>query len=370
MKNKKILFVITGLGLGGAEKQICLLADKLNDNQHQIKIVSLGNCSENKVLPTSKSIDVINIDMKKSIIGLIHGVINLRNIIKEYAPEVVHGHMFHANIVSRLALLWKNKEITVISTAHNKNEGGKLRMLAYRLTDFLCHTSTNVSKEALEEFIRLKAFNRSKSRTIYNGIDIDKFRYNSLSRQVIRSELDLKEGEVLLLAVGRLTAAKDYPNLLNALCLLPQEYKLAIIGDGDLRIEINELIARLNLQNRVTLLGVKEDVTPYYSACDIFVLSSLWEGFGLVVAEAMSCERLVIGTNSGGVREVIGDDNFLVPVSDSVQLARRIEILFSNSVEVKDEITSRNREYIVQHFSISSAIEQWQEVYRLPKELK
>ncbi|WP_312077259.1 glycosyltransferase [Leclercia sp.] len=360
----KILFVITGLGLGGAEKQVCLLADKLTSYHHQVKIISLTSAASNIVLPSNKSIEVISIDMKKNPLGFIKGVLNIRKIIKNFSPDIVHGHMFHANIISRLATLWKQKKVVVISTAHNKNEGGSLRMLAYRLTDWLCDKCTNVSKEALDEFIRVKAFRSEKSITMYNGIDVDKFRFNVSSRNIIRSELNINDDEVLLLAVGRLTEAKDYPNLLDALCLLPSHFKLAILGDGHLHASISALIKNLNLQTRVSLLGVRDDVSPYYSACDIFVLASRWEGFGLVVAEAMSCERLVVGTDSGGVREVIGDDNFLVPISDSVQLAEKIKCLILNNEDNKKIIATRNRQYILNNFSIESVITQWQDIYQ------
>lgn len=360
----KILFVITGLGLGGAEKQVCLLADKLTAYQHQVKIISLTSASSNKVLPHNKNIEVISIDMEKNPLGLVNGILKVRKIIKKFSPNIVHGHMFHANIISRLATFGKRKYIGVISTAHNKNEGGALRMLAYRLTDWLCDKCTNVSKEALDEFIRVKAFRTEKSTTMYNGIDVDKFRFNSSSRNVIRNELNIEEDDVLLLAVGRLTEAKDYPNLLNALCLLPSHFKLAILGDGHLHAYISALIIDLDLQARVNLLGVRDNVTPYYSACDIFVLSSRWEGFGLVVAEAMSCERLVVGTDSGGVREVIGDDNFLVPVSDSIRLAEKIKSLILDSTDNKKMIATRNRQYISNNFSIESIINQWQDIYQ------
>ncbi|AUY40870.1 glycosyltransferase [Leclercia adecarboxylata] len=366
----KILFVITGLGLGGAEKQVCLLADKLTACHHEVKIISLTSASNNKVLPNNSNIEVISIDMKKSVWGLFKGVMTVRKIIRSFLPDIVHGHMFHANIISRLATIGKQKQIGVISTAHNKNEGGSLRMLAYRLTDWLCDKCTNVSKEALEEFIRLRAFRSEKSMTMYNGIDVEKFRFNSTLRENIRDGLNIKENEVLMLAVGRLTEAKDYPNLLNALVLLPSHFKLAILGDGHLHAYISRMITELNLETRVTLLGTRDDVAPYYSACDIFVLASRWEGFGLVVAEAMSCERLVVGTDSGGVREVIGDGNFLVPISDATRLADKIKSLMLESPENKKKIASRNRQYIVNNFSIESVITQWQDVYQSYRETK
>lgn len=80
----------------------------------------------------------------------------------------------------------------------------------------------------------------------------------------IRDSINIKNDDILLLAAGRLTLAKDYPNLLNAMTLLPEHFKLIIIGDGELRDEINMLIKKLQLSNRVSLLGVKKILLPIF----------------------------------------------------------------------------------------------------------
>lgn len=119
-------------------------------------------------------------------------------------------------------------------------------MLTYRITDCLSDCCTNVSKEAVDEFLRIKAFNPAKAITMYNGIDTNKFKFDLLARREIRDGINIKNDDILLLAAGRLTLAKDYPNLLNAMTLLPEHFKLIIIGDGELRDEINMLIKNCN----------------------------------------------------------------------------------------------------------------------------
>lgn len=358
---EKIIFVITGLGLGGAEKQLCLLADEMTQRGHDVLIISLNG--EVIVTPNNKNIKIVKLNMRKNFSGLIAAIFKLSKIITNFNPEIVHAHMFHANVIARLAKLITPKKIKLVCTAHSKNEGGLARMLVYRFTDFLCDITTNVSNEALEAFIEQKAFKKSKSLAVYNGIDTHYFNYNATIRQVVRDKLKIDDSSILILSVGRLTEAKDYPNLLNAVKILPEKYKLVIIGEGVERHNIEKLIVDLHLEQRVKLLGGIMDVVDYYSACDIYVSSSRWEGFGLVVAEAMSCQRLVTATDAGGVAEVVGDSNFIVPISDSKMLAEKITDIMSYNETLKTHIMHRNREHIINVFSIDSIVDKWFEVY-------
>lgn len=358
--NKKILLVITGLGIGGAEKQVALLADKFKERNNTVQIVSLTGVIE--VTPHS-NVRIINLGMKKNLAGFISAIISLVKINKSFAPDVVHSHMFHANIMARVSRLFCRNKFKLVCTAHSKNEGGSIRMLAYRITDYLCDITTNVSVEALEEFIKKKAFCKSKSIAVYNGVNTNEFKYSDEARIRLRNELCISPTEKVILSVGRLTAAKDYPNLLNAFKQLPADYKLVIIGDGELRVDIEKLIRELDLESRVCLMGSLMDVSQYYSACDIFVSSSKWEGFGLVAAEAMSSECLIVGTNSGGVAEVIGDERFIAATSDPQALANKINEVMRLSPESQKEIKCRNRRHIETNFSIDSITERWMKIF-------
>ncbi|AXX02646.1 glycosyltransferase [Cronobacter sakazakii] len=360
---KKVLFVITGLGLGGAEKQLCLLADKLVQRNYDVAIVALNG--EIEVTPKSNEVKLINLRMQKNPLGLLNAVLRLAKIIKDFKPQIVHGHMFHANIIARLARLIAPGNYKLVCTAHSKNEGGKVRMLAYRVTDCLCDITTNVSDEALTDFIKKKAFRKYKSRVVYNGIDTDLFKYDENIRNELRKQLNINDNCFLILAVGRLTEAKDYPNLLSAMQKLPDNYKLVIIGEGEARHQVERNIIDLQLQSAVMLLGRIMDVARYYSACDIYVSSSQWEGFGLVVAEAMSCERLVVATNAGGVAEVVGDKRFIVPISDANALASKIIEVTNSDANTKTKIMQRNRNHIVDTFSIDSIVNNWLDIYSL-----
>lgn len=239
-------------------------------------------------------------------------------------------------------------------------------MLAYRLTDHLCDISTNVSQEAVDAFCAQGAVGKGRMLAMYNGIDIDRFSFSDDSRRRLRNGLNIEEKVPLLLAVGRLTLAKDYPNLLIAFQRIINAgsiAQLAIIGVGEEREQLISMVAELGLCKRVHFLGLRHDVHEWMSAADIFVLSSAWEGFGLVVAEAMACQRVVVATDCGGVKEVVGECGILVPPQNDVALANGIMLALQMDVAESTNLGISARERIVTRYSLSAQSERWLSLY-------
>ncbi|WP_318443409.1 glycosyltransferase [Photobacterium leiognathi] len=360
----KILFIITGLGVGGAETQVCKLITELVKRGNQVKVISLSG--EKIISPEIDDSEVIELHMKKNIFGFIMSYLKIISVIRDFRPDVIHSHMFHANIISRLsAAMFTN--IKLICTAHSKNEGGHLRMFIYRLTDFLCDTMTNVSQEAVDEFIKLKAVKKDKIIAIHNGIDLEKFSPNINFRKKIRNELSIDKSTTVLMAIGRLTEAKDYPNLINAFDNVRrnnERVRLFIVGSGEEEHTIRLQVENLGLGNYVSFLGMRLDIPELLNACDLFILSSKWEGFGLVVAEAMACKRLVVATDCGGVKEVVGDAGILVESSNTSLLSKSIDIALNLSLTKKNKLCNLARKRIIEHYSMNSVVNKWIELYK------
>lgn len=361
----KILFFITGLGMGGAERQVCDLAEQFSALGHQVLLIFMTG-GEVVSRPKSPMIEVVALGMAKTPFGFIQAYRQARKIIEKFKPDVIHSHMVHANIFSRLLRLTIHIP-KLICTAHSTNEGGRGRILSYRLTDRLCDISTNVSQEAVDAFVQQGAVPAGRMVAIHNGINTKHFRYSSINRERLRAELGLADHIPLLLAVGRLTTAKDYPNLLTAFAALPPIFgaaQLAVIGVGEEEENIKARVIQQGLSNRVHFLGLRRDVNEWMSAADVFVLSSAWEGFGLVVAEAMACERVVVATDCGGVKEVVGDAGFLVPPRDSQLLADALVKALSLPMAEKDKLTKLARSRVVERYSIDSICKKWLSIYQ------
>ncbi|POV85657.1 glycosyl transferase [Aeromonas sp. ASNIH8] len=361
----KLMLIITGLGMGGAERQVCDLADQFTAKGHKVLLISMTGEAVNR--PLSSKIDVSELNMAKTPIGFIKAYWQARQLIKQFKPDVVHSHMVHANLFSRLLRL-SVRIPKLICTAHNTSEGGRGRMLAYRITDKLCDISTNVSQEAVDAFVSLGAVPTERMLAMHNGIDTSRFTYNHDSREALRAQLKLAADSLLILSVGRFNVQKDYPNLLSAFSQLPGELsrtQLAIIGTGEEQAKIEAMATKLGLLPRVHFLGLQHDVHKWMSAADVFVLSSAWEGFGLVVAEAMACERVVVATDCGGVKEVLGECGILVPAKNSIALSQGLLQGLSLSHAAAKAQGKLARERVIQNYSLEAATNRWLELYTI-----
>lgn len=357
----KILFFITGLGVGGAERVVVDLADKAKSEGCLVKVVYMTGPA--LVKPRSEDIELISLGVL-SYLSLPFALFRFLKIINEFKPDVVHSHMYHANIFARVARIFVHFP-KLVTTAHSNNEGGKARMLVYRLTNQLSDVFTNVSYDAVHAFEEKKAVSKGKMLAVVNGIDVAYFKFSSDARMNIRNELGLAEKKVFI-AIGRFHEAKDYPNLIDAFAKVVscnENCHLLIVGDGELRPIVEIQIADLVLQNNITLLGIRKDIPDLLSASDIFVISSAWEGFGLVVAEAMSCERIVIGTDSGGVANIIEQYGYVVPAHDSDSLAQGMQKALALSEVEASELGQKARQRIVEHFSLDAAVQKWLDIY-------
>lgn len=350
--------------MGGAERQVCDLADQFSHLGHRVLLISMTG--EIIISPRSKKARIVALNMTKHPLEILRAYYRTCKIIIDFKPDVVHSHMIHANIFSRLVRL-KSPMPKLICTAHSSNEGGLARMLAYRLTDTLCDLNTNVSQDAVNAFITKKAVHQERTIAMHNGININRFSFNSESRNTLRRELNLTEDTPLILSVGRLTNAKDYPNLLSAFSDLRSTgipVHLAIIGSGEEYTSLTAMVIKLGLMHQVHFLGLRRNVHEWMCAADIFVLSSAWEGFGLVVAEAMACQRIVVATDCGGVKEVVGNCGILVPPKNHFALANGIKKVLQMSSDEIEQLGVAARKRIVAHFSLNAQAERWLSLYQ------
>lgn len=362
-----VMYLVTCLGGGGAEKVVCELADQMYQKGHNVIIAYLTGVVT--VKPRHSAVKIISLNLKTPLNGIKSYKI-YKKIINDFQPDVVHAHMVHANIFARLCRFFV-KIPRLICTAHSNNEGGRLRMCAYRLTHNLADITTNVSQAASQNFENLGAVPQGGILTTYNGIDLNYFNKCKYEFNEIRSNLGVDASTTIFLAVGRFHAAKDHPNLLKAFSIYLQHQekvdnlRLYIAGDGDeqAKLELKALIEKYNLNNNVNLLGRREDIPALMSVANFFVLSSSYEGFGLVIAEAMACECFVIATDCGGSKEVMGNTGILVPPQDSEALAQALkEAVDKTPLEIKAN-NSKARQRVEELFSLEKSVQNWLNLY-------
>jgi glycosyltransferase involved in cell wall biosynthesis len=363
----RIVYLLTSLGVGGAEKQALAVAERAATRGHTVAImVMLPRLAEQ--WPTA--IQTIHLDVRKAPGSVFSGFKRGRVFLSDFRPDLVHSHCFHANIFARLLYL-ADPKFVVLSTVHNVFEGGWPRMMAYRLTDRLSIRTVAVSHAAADRFTRLKAVPQRKCTVILNGIDVAGFAPSSERKERMRAEMGIAaEGATFIwLAVGRLAPAKDYPNLLRAFAAVHAEKpdaQLWVAGDarGSERTPLEALAKEFEIDDAVRWLGLRRDMPALLDAADAFVSGSAWEGMPLAVGEAMAMAKPVVVTDVGGVRELVGGAGSVVPAKDSQALAGAMVETMQLSREVLAANGRATRERILRCFSMDATSDTWEALYK------
>jgi len=373
---KRILFVVTILGVGGAELQLVRLATELRARGWRVCVVSLVKFESMEPYAQrpihqleQQRIPVLSLDMKRGVPDL-GAVFRLRSLIRSFRPDVVHCHMYHANILGRIARLFCRMPV-LICTAHNYREASRRggptwhKELIYRATDILADYTTIICNAASNRYVRVGAVPRKKLRMIPNGIDTELFAPSKERRQRTRNALGIGS-EFVWLAVARLVKAKDYPTLFGALEVLGRKDLVVLIaGTGPLEQELRDACCRRGLSGQVRFLGMREDTFDLYNAADAFVMSSQLEGLPLALLEAASVGLPAAVTDVGGNPEIVVDGvtGYVVPPRDSAQLAAALRQMMEAGPECREAMGHAARQHCQQHYGIAAVMSQWLALY-------
>jgi len=363
--NTKILFVITGLAVGGAETQLVRVATRLRQRGWDVRVVTL--------MPPRAYVDVLEqAGIPVTTLGIrnkrppLRPIWRLARIIRESKPAIVHSHMVHANLLTRFTRLLVPVPVLVCS-ARSIQEGGRLRDWLYRLTDPLCDLTTHVCEAGAQRYVRERIVPPHKMRVVYNGVDVEQFRLDGQRRERMRRETQIGNHFVWL-AVGRLEAPKDYPTLIRAFARISdvrEDTLLWIVGDGPLRRQVEALTREMGLQVRVRFWGLRADVSNLMNGADAFVMSSSREGLPNVLLEAQACGLPAVVTNVGGNSEVVIHEKtgFIVPPQNPEALAEAMLRLMDLPVEMRQQMGTLARQRVEQEFSLESVVTQWENLY-------
>jgi glycosyltransferase involved in cell wall biosynthesis len=324
--------------------------------------------SESASETDSPSLDVVYLGIQKNPWSALRGLARGASVIRQFGPDLIHAHNFHGNLVGRL-LGRLCGGVPVISTIHNVYEGGRLRMLAYRISDPLSRQTIAVSEAACERYTRLRAIAVNKSGVVANGIETDNFHPSLNQRNAMRATMGVTGKYFVWIAVGRLAPAKDYPNLLRAFAALQlgqPAARLWIVGAGEHSCtnELQSLARNLGIEDKIRWLGSRHDVATLLDAADAFVLASAWEGMPLALGEAMAMGKPVVATDVGGVREMTAESNWLVRAGNSNALAEAMARIMALSDTERLRIGEAARARILQRFSMEAKTREWEEIYR------
>ncbi len=363
----KILLLSTSMGMGGADQQLLSAALGLRQRGHDVRIVSLTSLGEMGQRARAAGLSTESLEMRRGFADP-RGLVRLVRLVRTWRPSVLHSHMLHANLMARACRLFASVP-AVVSTIHNIYEGGRLRMLGYRLSNGLVDHVTIISQTAADRFIRDRIVPAALLEVIPNGVDTERYReVPAGTRERLRRSLGL-DGEFAWLAVGRFEQAKDYPTMLRAFARVHAAHPAAVlllVGRGSLQADTQSLAASLGLDGRVRFVGTREDVPEFMTVADGYVMSSAWEGMPMVLLEAAAAGLPIVATMVGGNPEVVrdGTTGYLVPPGDDEALAGAMLRLMTLPEEERRAMGGRGREEVGQHYGLARVVDRYEAVYR------
>jgi len=336
--------------IGGAERQLLLLAKELSARGWQVTIVALsGNASEELA-----EVGYLSLQMRKAWIDP-QGWLRYLAWAAENKPEIVHAHLPHAIWFARCVRLLVPVRVQ-LDTIHTSNPGNRARRLAYRLTNRLTNCVTCVSAAVAGAALAAGLASRENLAILPNGVAIPTIPFN---------RPPCIAPQFRWLAVGRLAPVKDYPTLLRAFATLPGQPILQIAGEGPDEQPLRKLAAELNIESRIQFAGFQGNIQPLLFTADGFVLSSLWEGLPMSVLEASAAGLPVVATDGPGTRETIqpGVTGLIVPVSDPTALAQAMAEVMAMHPDRRNQMGLSARKFVEAHFSLPNIVSQWEQLY-------
>ncbi len=334
MTARRILTVIETLGRGGAERLLVTQHRHLDGDRFRAMVVALFEPT-----PLAAELEAAGAQVERLALpgprAFPTAVRRLRSLIRAWKPDVVHTHLYHANVAGRIAAAGL---APVFTTLHNPDYGfedpGTVRFRAKKWLDGttgrrLTSRIIAVSAHVRRDFERELGFRNVD--LLHNFVDVGDFTgpLGVDERRKRRAALGLPVDGLLFLHVGRLHRQKGQDLLLEALASLPDHpgWTAVLVGAGDPR-HLRDRARSLGVAGRVRWTGVVADVRPYYAAADVFAFPSRYEAFGIALVEAMASGLPSAVSDAAGMSEVVTHETSLItPVGDVQALAAALSRL-------------------------------------------
>lgn len=376
---QKILYIVTQKDCGGAQKNVVDLALNLK-HKHEVKVAA-GPDGGRWLFDELQKNGIQTIELKK-----LHRAINLfadysacleiKKLLEEEKPDILHLHSSKTGFLGSLASILSDRKIKTFYTSHGAafaSSFGPTKRKVFLWTEKISARWKNkiicVSNNEKEAWLKNKVAPEKKLTVIPNGIDFKKITFlpkEEARKKIAIGRLPVIDNQKIIGTIANFFPDKGLLFLFEAASLVCQkksDVTFTIIGDGPQRNELEKIIKKYRLENKILLLGQIPNAILYLKAFDLYVQPSIKEGFGYTILEALTAELPVISTKVGGAKEMIeeGQNGLLVPPKNAMALAEEMLKLIE-SPDLRQKLAQNSRQKI-QEFSVEKMIEKTEKIY-------
>jgi glycosyltransferase involved in cell wall biosynthesis len=339
---RRLVFLIRSLEAGGAERQLVLLATRLDKAVFAVTIVTYypGGILERE-LQSVEGVSVISVN-KRGRGDTVGFLVRLIRTVRALRPDIVHGYMWGANELAwglgRLTgarVVWGLRASNVDFGHYDRASAMLFRVGAWlsRRADLVIVNSHAGYRHHVEA-----GYSPDRMIVIPNGIDVERFQFDAVGRRRLRAEWSLPADALVVGIAGRLDPMKGHDTFLRAAAIVHERdvrahFVIVGAGSADARTTLERSITDAGLRSHVHWVGPRHDMPAVYSACDIAVSSSVFgEGFSNTIGEAMACGIPCVATDVGDAALIVADCGRVVPPGHADLLADAISELAASDL--------------------------------------
>jgi glycosyltransferase involved in cell wall biosynthesis len=376
LSDLRIVFVITGLGTGGAEHMLCKLVEVARSLSVRPMVISLldeGTLGD-RIREAGAEVLCCHLDRPRGLLCLI----SVFRHVRRFRPDVIQGWMYHGSLFASLlgwvlpghpAVLWSMRQ-TLYSL---RDEPFRLRIIIRILALFSHKVGGVLYNSRLSMLQHQQAGLRSpRDEMIPNGFDLERYRIDEQRRSQVRAQWGMQNEVPVVGMVARVHPMKDHGNFIAAAGLLAKslpEVRFVLVGEGTDGPALKALLESAGIAGCTLCLGRIDHTEDIYPALDLLVLSSAWgEGWPNVLGESMACGVACVATDVGESRQIIGETESIVPPRNPQALARACQDLLGLGSTHLHVLGQQARERVLKNFDIQVVfrrhVELWQEYRR------
>lgn len=300
-------------------------------------------------------------------IGLMLKLRAVARYVKEHDIQLIHAHLPWAGILARL--VGKVTGVPVVYTEHNKQERYHFLTRVMNLRTLgLASSLVAVSRDVEESIRKHKPGLSVPLEVVLNGVNTDHFRAGIVDGQPVRDRFGIPAGVPVIGTVAVFRFQKRLDLWLEVAKQIREqlpEARFILVGDGPLKAELEQVVARLGVEGYVHFAGLQTEIRPYLAAFDVFMISSIFEGLPVAMLESMAFGCPVVSTDAGGIKEVIrsGKDGLLCSIDEPMQLASlAVDVLTHPEKAV--QLRTQGRRRIEESFSMDKMVRELEGLYR------